>query len=807
MLKTAHAVILAVLLGGVVGCEGLLKGSTGVMPGAELASVIITPAAVNVTIGSEITFAAYGLTTAGDSVDVALNWSSDGGVLGNNGSFTATKPGTYSIVGQAVQSPFPADTSVVTVVVPPPTLDSIAVSPSATTIAPGGTRQFAADAFYSDSSMAPANVAWTATGGTIANDGTYTAGNTAGTFEVVATAIPAGPSDTAVVTIGTQAAVLQQVRLSPDSAQVAAGGQVSFQTRGRYSDGSQGPISVSYTVTAGSITPAGLYTAPQTAGTYRVIAREAASGLADTSRVNVTSSPLASIVISPATVSLQFGQTQQFSAVGILGNGSQTPITASYTTTGGTVTTGGFFTAGNAPGSFLVIATSGVLKDTAVVTVSPPPAVITGLSLLPPTSSLLPGANQNFGAFLVYSDGTTQQTTPTYAVTGGTITTNGIYTAPQVSGTYRVIATAPVGGYKDTSIVTVNAPATLTSVFITPSSVTLGVGQTAAFIAQGRLSDGSVSSVSVNWSTTTGSISSSGLLTAGSTVGQFRVIARLANGTLADTSDVFVSGTPPSGSNEPAGYVPFAIHRLSDIPVFGRAVGGVLGSWYAYPQGNSRLTIVSVPSAPQSPDSVIQTRFQTGLQAGTAPVDWGGWDIAGSGAAGQKSKMYISMWVRIVGPDYENQASGTKVGFIAFGRPPSSGSNEGTFWLDNGSGSQRVQSSFKMQFREQGIPQPNGQVTRNLTQNLTGASLMTAGSWHRWEAVLILNTAGQANGIFKMWIDGTPVMDYSDVTYVTSAYNNGFNLFKWNPTWGGSGGNRTRDDLIQIDHVYISGLP
>jgi hypothetical protein len=58
-----------------------------------------------------------------------------------------------------------------------------------------------------------------------------------------------------------------------------------------------------------------------------------------------------------------------------------------------------------------------------------------------------------------------------------------------------------------------------------------------------------------------------------------------------------------------------------------------------------------------------------------------------------------------------------------------------------------------------------------------------------------------------MWIDGTMVMDYSDVTYITRTTPRGFTMFKWNPTWGGSGGTRTRDDYILIDHLYLSGLP
>jgi hypothetical protein len=190
-----------------------------------------------------------------------------------------------------------------------------------------------------------------------------------------------------------------------------------------------------------------------------------------------------------------------------------------------------------------------------------------------------------------------------------------------------------------------------------------------------------------------------------------------------------------------------------------------------------------------------------------ATANWGGWDASGFGTEAQKRAVYIAIWLKIEGRDFENQAVGTKAGFLAFGGKPSGGQNQGVFFLENGTGHQAVQSSFKVQFKMQGIPLPNGRVTRNLSQNINRQALMTVGVWHQWEAVLELNTMGQANGIFRMWIDGVQTHDYSDFVYVTPSTPSGFSLYKWNPTWGGQGGRRTRDDYIDVDHVYLSGLP
>jgi hypothetical protein len=109
--------------------------------------------------------------------------------------------------------------------------------------------------------------------------------------------------------------------------------------------------------------------------------------------------------------------------------------------------------------------------------------------------------------------------------------------------------------------------------------------------------------------------------------------------------------------------------------------------------------------------------------------------------------------------------------------------------------------------RQETGPKPQGGFNRNLKQNVDQAALMTCGEWHQWEIVLELNTLGSANGVFKWWIDGRQVMDHRNVTYVFGKNTNGFWNWKWNPTWGGTKGERTRDDYMFIDHVYMSGVP
>ncbi len=258
--------------------------------------------------------------------------------------------------------------------------------------------------------------------------------------------------------------------------------------------------------------------------------------------------------------------------------------------------------------------------------------------------------------------------------------------------------------------------------------------------------------------------------------------------------------------NEPPGYIRFAELNMSALPNFPRSTAGALaGAWYAYPQGDPDLLVVTPDlSAPQSPPNVFSVRFKLGLPGGAGPVNFGGWDV-GTSAQGQRRAAYLSMWIKIVGADFENQSFGTKLGFLEYGPQASNQISQGIWLLKNNNGVQEVESNWKMTFYEEFLGVP-GQVNRILQQNKTPLAVMTAGTWHHWETVVVKNTVGQADGVFNWWIDGTQIIGHNDVVWVTSVDTTGFLSFKFNPTWGGSGGARTRDDFLAIDHIYLSGI-
>jgi hypothetical protein len=199
--------------------------------------------------------------------------------------------------------------------------------------------------------------------------------------------------------------------------------------------------------------------------------------------------------------------------------------------------------AGLPAAALLAMLSAGCAASRDVTGSSPPPPTLSQVILTPATVSLGTGATQQFTVSGKLSDGSTVTPAVTYAATGGSITTGGLYTAGTTAGTFRVIATQQGGTLADTSGVTLTTspPPTLTQVILTPATVTLAPSATQQFTVSGKMSDGSTVTPAVTYSATGGTITTGGLYTAGSSAGSFRVIATQQGGTLADTAAVTIA--------------------------------------------------------------------------------------------------------------------------------------------------------------------------------------------------------------------------------------------------------------------------
>ena len=538
----------------VVGIAFGVRG-TAVVNVVQQTDLVITPGTATLAPGASQQFTTTASFSDGTTAPATVTYTATGGTISATGLYTAgSTVGSYTVIARETGTTF-VDTAIVTVATtappppppPPPTLLSIALSPPTVNLVAGGTQQFTVLGSFSNGSTSAVPVTYSATGGTITQNGFYTAGGTAGTYSVIAVH-SGGLADTSAVTITVPTVTVTSVVLTPASVSLNTGASQQFTAVANLSNGTtNNSPAVTYTATGGTITASGLYTAGGTAGSYSVIVTETSSGRADTSAVTIATPTVTSIVMTPASASLLVGGTQQFTVVANYSNGTSNPLTPTFTATGGTISAAGLYTAGATPGSYRVIAVdagSGQ-ADTAAITISA--ASVTSIVIAPAAVALNPGQTQQFSATANYSDGTSSAVSVGYIATGGTITSGGLYQAGSTGGSFSVIAVHGGSGKADTAAVTITAAPVVTSVVLTPATVSLNSGATQQFTVVANLSNGTTNNApAVTYTATGGTISGAGLYTAGNTAGTFIVVARESTSGRADTSSVTITAVAPT---------------------------------------------------------------------------------------------------------------------------------------------------------------------------------------------------------------------------------------------------------------------
>jgi len=262
----------------------------------------VLPGIVTIETDQQIRFRGEMRTLRGRVQMPLLFWEANGGSIDSVGNFSASRPGTYRVVGRGLTGGWARmqrlDTSVVVVVQRQPGLKDIRVTPRKPELQTGGQQTFTALGLFANGTTAPIGVTWRATGGTIDPGGVYQAGSVKGTYRVIATSIRGTVADT--VEVGITAPVtadtipeptpdptptLARVILKPASVTLATSATKQFAVFGRNSVGDSVAVEATFRATGGTITPTGLYTAGATAGAYSVIATS--GGLADTAVVTL----------------------------------------------------------------------------------------------------------------------------------------------------------------------------------------------------------------------------------------------------------------------------------------------------------------------------------------------------------------------------------------------------------------------------------------------------------------------------------------------------------------------------------------
>ena len=660
---------------------GLAASAPVAVTSATLRAIAISPSAPAVPPGAGQTFTAKGKFSDGSMQDVSLlvHWMSSGSAAVAN---TARAQGLAQALGVGSASITASYTPTVsghaTLNVSPASLTSLSVNPAQPTLQADSAVQFVALGTFNNSksyNLTPF-VNWSSTNPStmyVSNDpgsqgygyglagGQNTVTATLGSVKGSASAELYGPT-------------LVSITVTPSSGTVAAGNSQQFTAIGNFGDGSTQDLTPVVTWNSSSAA-ASVSNAIGNAGLTLGLAQGQAvisatlGQVSGSAQLEVTAPLLVSIVVTPANPTIVAGAGQQFDAVGTFTDGSIQDLTATSTWS---ASPANFASIGNAPGSqglaqglaagtVTITAASGAISGSTVLTVNPPPPVLTSISISPASAVVFTGTSQQFAATGNYSDGSTQDLTGSVTWSASPANEATISNSPANPGLAQTLApgsvtiTAAQGSISASATLTVQP--LLTSITVTPSSATVALGTMQQFTATGNYSDGSTSDLTAlaSWTASPGMVGSVsntpgsqglalGVATGTATItatyastsgtGTLTVVAALisisvtpandnitagttqqyaATGTYSDQSTQDLTNQVTWSSSQPAVAAITAAGLASGMSNGQAAITALLGAV----QGSTGLT-VSVPAPPPTLVSLAITPQAPALPVGTA---------------------------------------------------------------------------------------------------------------------------------------------------------------------------------------------
>ena len=394
---------------------GSIQGSTTMTVSAASLRSITLGSDVTIATKTSHSFTAIGTFNDGSTRNISSNvsWSS-------TDTSVATIPASYQVAKGVnagttqITATLNSITGTANLTVTGATLNSISVTPANATIAPNIKLRYFATGSFNDGSTQDLSldVVWSSTPSAVAS--ISSPGNalalTAGTTTIGA-ALSGVPGSTSLTV---SSATLSSITVKPANAVIAPGSQLGFSATGNYSDGTTQALLFnvatwsSLDTTVATVDSIGDVTG-QSAGTTTITA--ALSGVSGTAIVDVESSPLQSIVITPGGAGVPEGIGVPLTATGQFGDGSTQNLTntVTWTCTPSTIATistvPGFqgTVTGVAPGSATVTAVfAGVVGTTTVNTTN---ATLTTVTVTPSNPGITLGTTEQFTATGQFSDG------------------------------------------------------------------------------------------------------------------------------------------------------------------------------------------------------------------------------------------------------------------------------------------------------------------------------------------------------------------------------------------------------------------
>ncbi|HEV7705798.1 MAG TPA: Ig-like domain-containing protein [Gemmatimonadaceae bacterium] len=584
-------------------------------PGTSKTPSVITVAvrlpASSLEIGTVIAASATALGDGGKPIQTApVAWSSsDTSVIAvsTGGMVTGRKMGSATLYatseGVSGQSTLAVTDSV-------PTL--VDLEPASANATIGGHVQLSATIKTKTGRLLSSHaITWSSTDTryvTVSSSGLVTA-TAIGSAKIVAKASTAADSSS----LGVVSAPVAALSITPSSSTISAGSTVQLSAHATDAGGNtltgRAVAWQSSNNSVASVSTSGLVTGVHVGGATITATSE---GKSATASMNVGAGSVATVAITPGSLGLAAGNTQQLSAT--LKDGAGNVVTgmpiswSSSNTSIGTVSSSGLVTASHA-GSVTITAASSGKSGSATLIVSA--GAISSVSVSPGSLSLVAGGHQQLSATAkdgsgnVLSGQTIAWSSSDASV--GAVSSDGTVTAGH-AGTATI--TAAAGGKSGSASLSVSAGA-VSSVEITPGSASIVAGGTQQLSATAKDASGNViAAQAIAWSTSDATIvavSTSGVVT-GAHVGQATITA--SAGGKSDAATVAVTAgavnaitiSPPSGSVVAGGTVQLSAQATD---VAGNSVAGVSYTW------TSSSTSVATTSS---------SGLVTGVAAGSANI-------------------------------------------------------------------------------------------------------------------------------------------------------------------------------------------
>ena len=518
--KYISSLFLWFFLAVLAGCGGNESSGLPSQSGESIGQLTIVPASPSVAAGETLQLK---LKEGGSSIDPSsASWfSSDTSVVqvDKNGVMKGIKEGSaeVTVVYQGKET-------TVTVTVLPPKATGLQVLPQVTSVAGGVVVNFIAQGLYSDGSNEDVtqSAVWTSSNSSIA---TVTLGEvtTSSAGEVTIKAEWQDFSGSAVLTVTN--ATLSSLNISPSSLNLANGTSGKLTATAIFSDGSSVDVSNQTTWSPGdagvaSVDDSGLVTANSVGSTtvtadYGALSKDVA--------ITTTNATLETLTVSPATATLANGLTKQFNATATFSDNTTQDVTSSVSWSSSDTTVADIDVAGLATASTKGTATitASLSSQTSTATLTVSDATLVSLTIEPDSITMAKGDTASIKVIANYSDGRSEDVTAqaTLISDNSSVVGVNIDNTVQATGVGSATLTASLNAEQSEPIPVTVTAATVETITIEPTILSLVVGTTEQLKATANYSDGTTRDVTdeASWTTADSafvSVTDDGLVTA-----------------------------------------------------------------------------------------------------------------------------------------------------------------------------------------------------------------------------------------------------------------------------------------------------